>query len=388
MLSTVYPQTAVRQAAYATNSSVLSTPRLDKQLPAHPGQPAVMDLPSDTLTWLNRKAYILVQSVMRHMHMDASERHIFREDMTQEALSHLYDLTFLQGQTEAYAYTAARTRLIGYVFVNIRGGGSGHQWELSKQYQVEDNLIEPEYHEEDSSGGTKPRLPVTIYARRPTEDALVLHEGSAATEARWESFEKEIARILAVMRGQQWHPNSLRRAAKALCESVKGTSNYNIAQLLEVDWHTATQIILHYREQLVEFLAQSPLVQGLIRAEGELRLQWWEEVSETALNSGQRFIVILPHGAFTVSYYHSASKGKHFGRIQVGRRIAGKIQNRSVQLGEVGQITKQRLWDKSLELQEKLAELEAAAEAANDVNTPSPQLATASTYSTLAAAAA
>ena len=360
-MSTVYPQTAVRQASAAANFSVLSTPRFDKQLPAHPGQPAVMELPPETLTWLNRKAYILVQSVMRHMHMDASERHIFREDMTQEALSHLYDLYFLQEQTEAYAYTAARTRLIGYVFVNIRGGGSGHQWELSKQYQVEDNLIEPEYHEEDSSGGTKPRLPMTIYARRPTEDALVLHEGSAATEARWEHFEKEIARILAVMRGQQWHPNSLRRAAKALCESVKGTSNYNIAQLLEVDWHTATQIILHYREQLVEFLAQSPLVQGLIRAEGELRLQWWEEVSETALNSGQRFIVILPHGAFTVSYYHSASKGKHLGRIQVGRRIAGKIQNRSVQLGEVGQITKQRLWDKSLELQEKLAELEAAA---------------------------
>ncbi|MBK8904522.1 MAG: hypothetical protein IPM53_25310 [Anaerolineaceae bacterium] len=387
-MSTVYPQTAVPQAAYATNSSVLSTPRFDKQLPAHPGQPAVMELPPETLTWLNRKAYILVQSVMRHMHMDASERHIFREDMTQEALSHLYDLYFLQGQTEAYAYTAARTRLIGYVFVNIRGGGSGHQWELSKQYQVEDNLIEPEYHEEDSSGGTKPRLPMTIYARRPTEDALVLHEGNAATEARWEQFEKEIARILAVMRGQQWHPNSLRRAAKALCESVKGTSNYNIAQLLDVDWHTATQIILHYREQLVEFLAQSPLIQGLIRAEGELRLQWWEEVSETALNSGQRFIVILPHGAFTVSYYHSASKGKHLGRIQVGRRIAGKIQNRSVQLGEVGHITKQRLWDKSLELQEKLAELEAAADAANDVNTPSTRPATTSTYSTPAAAAA
>lgn len=367
-MSTVYPQTAVRQASYTTNSSVLSTRRLDKQLPAHPGQPAVMELPSETLTWLNRKAYILVQSVMRHMYMDASERHIFREDMTQEALSHLYDLTFLQGQTESYAYTAARTRLIGYVFVNIRGGGSGHQWELSKQYQVEDNLIEPEYHEEDSIGRTMPRLPMTIYARRPTEDALVLHEGSAATEARWESFEKEIARILAVMRGQQWHPNSLRRAAKALCESVKGTSNYNIAQLLEVDWHTATQIILHYREQLVEFLAQSPLVQGLIRAEGELRLQWWEEVTETALNSGQRFIVILPHGAFTVSYYHSAGKGKHLGRIQVGRRIAGKIQNRSVQLGEVGYITRQKLWDKSLELQDKLAELEAKANAAHAVN--------------------
>ena len=325
-----------------------------------------MELPPETLTWLNRKAYILVQSVMRHMHMDAGERHIFREDMTQEALSHLYEQLFLQGQTEAYAYTAARTRLIGYVFVNIRGGGSGHQWELSKQYQISDNLTEPEYHEEDSYGQKTPRLPMNIYARRPTEDALVLHEGSAASEARWERFEKEIARILAVMRGQQWHPNSLRRAAKALCESVKGTSNYNIAQMLGVDWITATQIIIHYREQLAEFLAQSPLVQGLIRAEGELRLQWWEEVTETALNSGQRFIVILPHGAFTVSYYHSASKGKQLCRMQMGRRVNGKVQNRSVQLGEVGHITREKLWDKSLELQAKLAELEAAAEAAQN----------------------
>jgi hypothetical protein len=236
-----------------------------------------MELPPETLTWLNRKAYILVQSVMRHMHMDASERQMFREDMTQEALSHLYDLSYLQGHPEAYAYTATRTRLIGYVFVNIRGGGSGHQWELSKQYQISDNLTEPEYHEEDSYGQKAPRLPMSIYARRPTEDALVLHEGTAANEARWERFEKEIARILAVMRGQQWHPNSLRRAAKALCESVKGTSNYNIAQMLGVDWITATQIIIHYREQLDAFLAHSPLIQGLILAEGALRLQWWEE---------------------------------------------------------------------------------------------------------------
>ena len=358
MLSTVYPQTAVRQPQLATFSV---PPRREKQLPGHPGQPAVIELPPDEMAWLTRKAYIVVQNVMRHMWMDASERRLFREDMTQEALSHLYDLTFLQGQSEAYAYTATRTKLIGYVFVNIRGGGNGHQWELSKQYQIADNLTEPEYHEEDSYGQLTPRLPMTIYARRPTEDALVLHEGEGASDDRWERFEKEIARILAVMRGSQWHPNSLRRAAKALCESVKGTSNYNIAKMLGVDWITATQIIIHYREQLESFLAQSPLVQGIIRAEGELRLQWWEEVSEAALNSGQRFIVILPHGAFTVSYYQSKSKGKAFCRIQVGRRINGRVQNRSVQLGEVGQVTREKLWNKSLELQTKLMELETRA---------------------------
>ena len=356
-MSTVYPQTAVGQAQIAAYPLF---PHQEKRLPGHPGQPTALELPPEAMTWLNRKAYILVQSVMRHMWMDASERRLFREDMTQEALSHLYELRFIQGHPEAYAYTATRTKLIGYVFVNIRGGGNGHQWELSKQYQIDDNLTEPEYHEEDSYGQLTPRLPMTIYARRPTEDALVLHEGEAASDARWERFERETARILAVMRGKQWHPNSLRRAAKALCESVKGTSNYNIAQMLDVEWLAATQIIIHYREQLEAFLAHSPLIQGLIRAEGELRLQWWEEVSEAALNSGQRFIVILPHGAFTVSYYHSKGKGKQLCRIQVGRRINGKVQNRSVQLGEVGHITKEKLWDKSLALQEKLAELEEA----------------------------
>lgn len=387
-MSTVYPQTAVRQPQL---SAFPVPPRREKKLPGHPGQPAVLELPPDAMAWLNRKAYIVVQNVMRHMWMDANERRLFREDMTQEALSHLYDLYFLQGQSEAYAYTATRTKLIGYVFVNIRGGGNGHQWELSKQYQVADNLIEPEYHEEDSYGQLTPRLPMTVYARRPTEEALVLHEGEVASDARWSRFEKEIARILAVMRGQQWHPNSLRRAAKALCESVKGTSNYNIAQMLEVDWITATQIIIHYRQHLEEYLAQSPLIQGLIRAEGALRLQWWEEVTEAALNSGQRFIVILPHGAFTVSYYYHKGKGKQIGRIQMGRRVNGKVQNRTVELGQVGHITRQRLWEQSLALQGKLAALEAKANAANSAS-PDEKAETPSTYTvtstTLAAAAA
>ncbi|MAT97769.1 MAG: hypothetical protein CL608_11545 [Anaerolineaceae bacterium] len=387
-MSTVYPQTAVQQPQFST----FPVPsRREKKLPGHPGQPAVKELPPDAMAWLNRKAYIVVQNVMRHMWMDASERRLFREDMTQEALSHLYDLYFLQGQPEAYAYTATRTKLIGYVFVNIRGGGNGHQWALSKQYQIADNLTEPEYYEEDSYGQLTPRLPMTIYARRPIEDALVLHEGEAASDARWSRFEKEITRILAVMRGRQWHPNSLRRAAKALCESVKGTSNYNIAQMLEVDWITATQIIIHYRPHLDEYLAQSPLIQGLIRAEGALRLQWWEEVTEAALNSGQRFIVILPHGAFTVSYYYHKGKGKEIGRIQMGRRVNGKVQNRTVELGKVGHITRQRLWQQSLLLQEKLAVLEAKANAANPAS-PTGTSETSSTYTVtstpLAAAAA
>lgn len=324
-------------------------------------QTSVEERPEVDLDWLSKTAQTLVGNVMRHMRMDSSERQIFREDLQQEALTLLYDLKFLHDYDDSYAYVAARTRLIGYVFVNIRGGGNGHQWELSKQYRTLDNLAEADEHNDPDSRHHQTRLPISVYARRPTEEALVIREDAEADTDMWHQFEREIARILAVMRGRQWHPNSLRRAATALCESARGTSNYNIAQKLNLEWLTTTQIIIHYREQIHAFLALSPLMQGLIRAEGELRLCWWDEVTDSMLNSGQKFIVILPHGTFTIGYYHSQSKGKQLGRIQVGRRIKGKVVNRSVQLGEVGHITCEQLWQSSQRLQSKLAELEALA---------------------------
>jgi hypothetical protein len=313
------------------------------------------------LDWVTEAAQVLVGNVMRHMRMDAAERQIFREDMMQEALTQLYDQAIVQQQSSpSLAYVIARTHLIGYVFVNIRGGGRGHQWELSKQYCTYDNLVEAdEISDDPAQRGT--RLPMKLYRRRPTEEALLAKEAKATAKARWQQFEREIASILAVMRGKQWHPHSLCRAAKALCESVKGTSNHNISRLLGLDQLTTTQIINHYRQYLQAFLALSPLMQGLVRAEGALRLHWWEEVNPQTLNSGQKFIVILPHGAFNVSYYHHKGKGKSYGRLQAGRRIAGKVQIRSVQLGEVGHITPEKLWQGSLTLQEKIAALEAVA---------------------------
>lgn len=310
---------------------------------------------------LTARARGLVGHVMRHMGMSTSERQIFREDMQQEALTLFYQYLCVKGYEGGYAYAAARTDLIGYVYVNIRGGGSGHQWELSKQYRTSDNLTEPEYIDEDSRGERTIRLPAFLYKQRPVEEAVEAKESQEEEAEQWLAFEREIARILAVMRGRQWHPNSLRRAATALCESAKGTSNYNISRLLKLDWLTTTNLILHYRPFLEAFLAMSPVLQGLVRAEGELRLCWWDEVTIAALNGGQKFIVILPFGAITVCYHHNRRKGKCFGRIQMGRRVNGKVVNRSVQLGEVGRITRERLWEDAQRLQAKMVALEATA---------------------------
>ena len=59
-----------------------------------------------------------------------------------------------------------------------------------------------------------------------------------------------------------------------------------------------------------------------------------------------------------------------------------------MQLGEIGQLNRYQLWGKSLALPEKLGELLAAANAANDVNIPYIQPATTSAYPSLATATA
>ena len=65
-MSTVYSQTAVQQPPVPVSPRL---PRQEKQLPAHPGHPAVMELPPEAMAWLQQKAYIVVGQVMRHMVM-------------------------------------------------------------------------------------------------------------------------------------------------------------------------------------------------------------------------------------------------------------------------------------------------------------------------------
>ena len=308
------------------------------------------------LSYLLQKARILVANVKRHMHMSLDERRNCHEDLMQEALTQLFALLYKDGHPEAYAYVAARTNLIGYVFVNLRGGGSGHQWQLSKQYHTVDNLVEAdERGEEPDARGM--RVPLKLYQQRPTEEALLLRESNADTAPMWRQYERSLVRILAMMRQRQWHPDALCQAAQALCESARGTSNYNISRLLNLEWHATSSLLCHYRPYLEQFLQLSPLMQGLLLAEGELRLCWWEEVTSAHLNRGEKLIVIFPEGAFTVSYYTSKSKQKRLGRLQGGRRVNGKVCNRSVQLGVVGKITRDKLAAGVQLLQEKLSAL-------------------------------
>ncbi|MBK8986247.1 MAG: hypothetical protein IPM39_09225 [Chloroflexi bacterium] len=102
----------------------------------------------------------------------------------------------------------------------------------------------------------------------------------------------------------------------------------------------------------------------VIRLRGEMRVQWFETLSEGWLKLAQRKIVVFPHGIYTITYRQDRRKpGKMVAALQKGRRVNGHfdklsascICSRQVHLGPAGQLTKEKLWERSLELERKLA---------------------------------
>ena len=313
--------------------------------------------------WLTDNTKTLVSNVIKHCQIGYTELDAFREDLQQEALTQLFEHYVVNGHDAPYAYVAARTNLIGFVYVLMRGKADGHQWELSKQYETYNNLTE-EHDDQDDPEKRAYRLPLTVYQRRPVEDSVIKHEDAPEEALMWADFEREIARIIAVLRDTQWHPQSILRSAKVLAESAKGSSNYCISTMIGQEWHTTTALIIHYRTLIKQFLEMTPIMQGMIRAEGELRLKWWHEITQEAINTGERFIVISPYGSFVVYGDKSKSKNKstgeplHYLRLQAGRRIKGRIVNRSVQIGKVGHVTIDQFAVGLERMASKLAQLE------------------------------
>jgi len=81
-------------------------------------------------------------------------------------------------------------------------------------------------------------------------------------------------------------------------------------------------------------------MQGILRTKGELLIQWHEEVTKAMLNSGERFIVVLPYGAFTISCKRDRRRTNNDSiQVQAGRRVNGKPVNRSCLLGKRGETT-------------------------------------------------
>ena len=305
---------------------------------------------------LERTAYGLVREIIRRTRLTNVDCQIFRADMVQESLAAMYEFVAIEGYSWPYAYGAARHRLLKFVIEQIEWRQAGFAHAASRKYRVQDNFVESDGAEDEQEFRQGTRIPMWFYKWRPTEEAVIIREKGEEQAESWVMFEREIARILAGL-CETRYPSSLQRAAAILCESAKGVSRAGIALKLKMDKEMVDAVLKHYRVQLYAFLAQSPVMQGLIRAKGQLCLLWWDEVTEEALNSGQKFIVIYPHGAFAVRFKKVGNQ--RYGKLMATKCLDGTLNRREVSLGRVGNITSDRLYDGTRRLQSKMSTLSA-----------------------------
>ena len=129
-----------------------------------------------------------------------------------------------------------------------------------------------------------------------------------------------------------------------------------MAAVGDLEWVEVVSIYQEYRHGcLLPFAALSPLGQEVILIRGQLRVQWFETLSEGWLRQARRKIVVLPHGIYTITYKQRKRRGGEMDAcIQKGRRVDGKIVTRAVHLGLATKLTKEKLWEQSLALERKL----------------------------------
>ena len=122
-----------------------------------------------------------------------------------------------------------------------------------------------------------------------------------------------------------------------------------MAAVGDLEWVEVVGIFQEYRrEHLRPFAALAPLGQEVVLLRGQLRVQWFETVSEGWLRQAQRKIVVLPHGIYTITYKRRGRRpgqavGQMEASLQKGRSVNDRSIVRAVSLGRVGEITKEKL---------------------------------------------
>ncbi|MCL4264716.1 MAG: hypothetical protein KJ069_15950 [Anaerolineae bacterium] len=279
-----------------------------------------------------------------------------RADMEQTALLTLCEFP---GQPIAYVFGIVRHRLTDYALVHIYGRQTGKNSAYARGCTV--------HHVEDPEEAFETyvqRLSRRRGVARPVEEALVAAETEPARTRFWQAVERELLAILIATGGCKSKPDRLRRYVLVLLLRLQGLSIAAIALELGLTIAQVMDILERARQRIHQFLAYSPLMQGLIRAQGELRTCWPEDITPTVLNSQRHFVAVLPHGEFNIRYHG----GK--GYVQAAAKTNGRVQTRMVILGNVGSLTYEHLVKGTLTLQAKLLALRQAERHGRAVNVP------------------
>ena len=311
----------------------------------------VRDVP---LAELQQRAGGLARTFGRRCHFSGREWRVHWEDMKQTAL-----LAFLEqnGRPLPYAYGAARIALKNYIWVHVRGLNGGWKSLAARQYTLMDTADSIDMDDETGDDNLAWRLRAERtrdLVPRPVEWAVEGREGLRPPEVA--DLFRHILTLLVGMSSQRWYPEQMYRAALILAlRLTQHPWEEVMAAVGDLEWEEVVGIFQEYRrEHLRPFAALAPLGQEVVLLRGQLRVQWFETVSEGWLRQAQRKIVVLPHGIYTITYRRGKG-GRLDASIQKGRRVDGKIVTRAVHLGRAAALTKAKLWQRSLALERKLA---------------------------------
>lgn len=295
-----------------------------------------------------------------------------REDMLQTAV-----VAFLEQADRpiGYAYAAARTALKNYRWVHIRGLNSG--WKslacIERGYTVLD--VAEDRDSADNPETVLDRLLAHTWDSVPRPVEWTVQRRLAPKGLTQEETLRRVLYILAGMSGN-FYPEQLYRAALVITllgrgytwEHVEARTGLGYEQLFDIYWGWR-------KRHLNPYLQLTPLHREVVKLRGQVRISYFEEIDETLLNTAVRKMVIFAHGVYTITYKRRkrGPGGGHMeASLQKGRLVNGRNVVRAVHLGAVGELSKERLYAASLEVERKLAAMGAAEGAA--VARPLPAL--------------
>lgn len=328
------------------------------------------EAPEIDMEFIERVAQYCVNKVCKKWSIIGALYQEHRDDMRQTAIVTVYEAK-ISDLPLAFMFQNTKWAVEDYIWRLILGRASGHQWVKSRHVTIKhgyDESYEGEAdtpqaglmrqvsrHRSQKAGG--------FHNDRPVEEHLIREEREDVWPDLLNDFEQELARILAAMGCRLLQPQTILNRAQMMCEVLDGETAGTLSDREGVSHEVMSSRISSVRADINEFLEQEPLLQGLMRARGEIFIQWYDEVTEEMINSGQRFIVVLPYGAFTVSLKKDRRRpNNHKIQVQAGRRVGGKPVNRSCLLGEQGKVTYENLFEATHELSRKMTILHARAD--------------------------
>lgn len=266
-----------------------------------------------------------------------------RQDMAQTALETFYEFSH---QPFGYILGIIRHRLADYALINIYGRQAGYNSQYSRNCYVQD-VPQPEIDREAFLSAFTSSNKVT----RPVEAAVIDQESEEGRQRFWHQVEREMLAILVATGGSKARPDRLWRYTQVLVRRLQGKTNSAVALEMALPLEEILGILERARQRIREFQALSSLMQGLLWAWGHMNVYWPGEITSELLNCGRKFVAILPHGEFNVSYCQKRCY------VQMSSQVKNKVYTRQVTIGELGSLTYSQLYQGTLQLNEKLGEL-------------------------------